>query len=138
MRTHDQRWNAEDPSAELDKLESPRDASRGDHDAWRPHHSSTTSIPVSQDADVQVAQRTARRMGRICRLPDERLGDLAILVGELAGGIVRDGGGFLRVTPVPGAGHLGVLVEAEGPRGQTRCLVDVAAPTGAPVAGTPS
>ena len=108
------------------------------HDARMTHLSATTSVPVSQDTDVQVAQRTARRMGRICRLSDERLGDLAILVGELAGGIVRDGGGFLRVTPVPGASHLAVLVEAEGPQGQTRCLVDVAAPPGAPVAGTPS
>lgn len=127
MSGNDRRWNAEDLFAELDELKALQDASRLDHDARMTRISATTSIPVSREADVERAQGTAQRMGGICRLPEGRLTDLARIVGELAEGLVRDGGGFLRLTPVPGSSHLAVLVEAEGPRGRTRCVLDVAA-----------
>ncbi len=124
MNEQEKRWGADDLFEELDELKALRDASRVNHAQRMTRLSATTSIPVSRELDIPRAQDAARRMGGFCRLPEGPLAKLATLATELAEDLVRDGGGFLRLTPVPGATHLAVLVEAEGPAGQTRTLVD--------------
>ena len=124
MNEQETRWGAEDLFEELDELKALQDASRVDHAQRMTRLSATTSIPVSRELDIPRAQYAARRMGGFCRLSDGPLAKLATLATDMAEDLVRAGGGFLRVTPVPGAEHLAVLLEAESPEGQTRFLVD--------------
>lgn len=118
------RWNAADLFDELDGLATPRAATRESHRLRMVRLSATTSIPVSRQDDIDRSVDAARRMGRMCRLPEEHLDGLVDLVSGLTKDLVQVRGGILRLTPVPGASHLAILVEAEGASGRKRHVVD--------------
>ena len=125
MNKHDARDNAPEPLSELDEFMTLRTgAPRRDHEAQMMRRRPTTSILISREEDLRRAEEAAMRMGWVCGFSVARLAQLTDLVADLADDIFLRGGGFLRLTPIPSAVRMAVQVEAEGPQGPIRRVVD--------------